>query len=39
MITNITTDPLEVAKAAGLYAVVDSGGKANVVSAAVDFVF
>src|SRR5262249_42471573 len=31
VITNITTDPLEVAKAAGLYAVVDSGGKANVV--------
>ncbi len=29
--TNITTDPLEVAKAAGLYAVVDSGGKANVI--------
>jgi ribose transport system substrate-binding protein len=31
VITNITTDPLEVAKAAGLYAVVDSGGKANVI--------
>jgi ribose transport system substrate-binding protein len=31
VITNITTDPLEVAKAAGLYAVVDSGGKANVM--------
>jgi ribose transport system substrate-binding protein len=31
VITNITTDPLEVAKAAGLYAVVDPGGKANVV--------
>ena len=29
--TNITTDPLEVAKASGLYAVVDSGGKANVI--------
>jgi ribose transport system substrate-binding protein len=29
--TNITTDPQEVAKAAGLYAVVDSGGKANVI--------
>ena len=31
VITNITTDPLEVAKAAGLYAVVDSGGNANVI--------
>jgi ribose transport system substrate-binding protein len=29
--TNITTDPLEVAKASGLYAVVDSGGKAGVI--------
>jgi ribose transport system substrate-binding protein len=29
--TNITTDPLEVAKAAGLFAVADSGGKAGVV--------
>jgi ribose transport system substrate-binding protein len=29
--TNITSDPLEVAKASALYAVVDSGGKANVV--------
>lgn len=28
---NVSTDPLEVAKAAGLYAVADSGGKANVV--------
>jgi ribose transport system substrate-binding protein len=28
---NVTTDPLEVAKASGLYAVVDSGGKAGVV--------
>lgn len=28
---NVSTDPLEVAKAAGLYAVVDSGGTANVV--------
>jgi ribose transport system substrate-binding protein len=28
---NVTTDPLEVAKAAGLYAVVDSGGKAGVI--------
>jgi len=28
---NVSTDPLEVAKAAGLYAVVDSGGKANVI--------
>ena len=31
MFTNITTDPLEVAKASGLYAVVDSDGKANVI--------
>ena len=31
VITNITTDPLEVAKASGLYAVVDSGGKAGVI--------
>ncbi len=31
VITNITTDPLEVAKAAGLYAVVDSDGKAGVI--------
>lgn len=31
VITNITTDPLEVAKAAGLYAVVDSGGTAGAV--------
>lgn len=29
--TNITTDPLDVAKASALYAVVNSGGKANVV--------
>ncbi|MCB8878865.1 substrate-binding domain-containing protein [Acidisoma cellulosilytica] len=29
--TNITTNPLDVAKAAALLAVVDSGGKANVV--------
>lgn len=29
--TNITTDPREVAKAAALYAVVDSGGKAKVI--------
>jgi ribose transport system substrate-binding protein len=28
---NVTTDPLEVAKASGLYAVVDSGGKAGVI--------
>jgi ribose transport system substrate-binding protein len=28
---NVTTDPLEVAKASGLYAVVDSGGTAGVV--------
>jgi len=28
---NVSTDPLEVAKAAGLYAVVDSGGKAGVI--------
>jgi len=32
VITNITTDPLEVAKAAGLFAVVDSGGKANAIT-------
>jgi ribose transport system substrate-binding protein len=31
VITNITTSPLEVAKAAGLYAVVDSGGTAGVI--------
>jgi ribose transport system substrate-binding protein len=31
VITNITTDPNEVAKAAGLYAVVDSGGTAGVI--------
>ncbi len=31
VITNITTDPLEVAKAAGLYAVVDSDGKAGAI--------
>ncbi len=31
VITNITTDPLEVAKASGLFAVVDSGGKAGVI--------
>jgi ribose transport system substrate-binding protein len=31
VITNITTDPLEVAKASGLYAVVDSAGKAGVI--------
>jgi ribose transport system substrate-binding protein len=29
--TNVTSDPLEVAKASALYAVVDSGGTANVV--------
>lgn len=28
---NVSTDPLEVAKAAGMYAVVDGGGKANVI--------
>jgi ribose transport system substrate-binding protein len=28
---NVSTDPLEVAKAAGLYAVADSGGKAKTV--------
>ncbi|WP_158816330.1 substrate-binding domain-containing protein [Methylocapsa sp. S129] len=28
---NVTTDPLEVAKASGLYAVVDSGGTAGVI--------
>ena len=31
VITNITTEPSEVAKAAGLYAVVDSGGTAGVI--------
>jgi ribose transport system substrate-binding protein len=31
VITNLTTDPLEVAKASGLYAVVDSGGTAGVI--------
>ncbi|MDQ2802871.1 MAG: substrate-binding domain-containing protein [Pseudomonadota bacterium] len=31
VIVNITTDPKEVAKAAGLYAVVDSGGTANAI--------
>jgi ribose transport system substrate-binding protein len=31
IITNITTDPTEVAKAAALYAVADSDGKANVI--------
>ncbi len=31
VITNITTDPLEVAKASGLFAVVDSGGTAGVI--------
>ena len=31
VITNITTDPLEVAKASGLYAVVDSGGTAGTI--------
>ncbi len=31
VITNITTDPLEVAKASGLYAVVDSGGAAGAI--------
>lgn len=30
VITNVTTDPREVAKAAALYAVVDSNGTANV---------
>jgi ribose transport system substrate-binding protein len=29
--TNVTTDPLEVAKASGLYAVVKSGGHAGVI--------
>ncbi|MBV8565163.1 MAG: substrate-binding domain-containing protein [Methylobacteriaceae bacterium] len=29
--TNVTTDPNEVAKASGLYAVVDSGGTAGVI--------
>jgi len=31
LITNITTEPGEVAKASGLYAVVDSGGTAGVI--------
>jgi ribose transport system substrate-binding protein len=31
VIYNVTTDPLEVAKASGLYAVVDSGGTAGVI--------
>ncbi len=31
VITNITTDPLEVAKASGLYAVAHSDGKAGVI--------
>jgi ribose transport system substrate-binding protein len=31
VIYNVTTDPLEVAKAAGLYAVVESGGTAGVI--------
>ena len=31
VLTNITTDPNEVAKAAGLYAVVDSNGTAGVI--------
>jgi ribose transport system substrate-binding protein len=31
IITNITTDPAEVAKTAALYAVVDSGGTAGVI--------
>jgi ribose transport system substrate-binding protein len=31
VITNVTTDPREVAKAAALYAVVDSNGTANVI--------
>jgi ribose transport system substrate-binding protein len=31
IITNVTTDPQEVAKAAGLYAVADSEGTANVI--------
>jgi ribose transport system substrate-binding protein len=31
VITNITTDPNDVAKASGLYAVVDSGGTAGVI--------
>jgi ribose transport system substrate-binding protein len=31
VITNITTDPNDVAKAAGLYAVADSDGKAGVI--------
>lgn len=29
--TNVTTDPVEIGKAAGLYAVADSNGTANVV--------
>jgi ribose transport system substrate-binding protein len=29
--TNVTTDPVQVGKVAGLYAVADSGGKANVI--------
>jgi ribose transport system substrate-binding protein len=29
--TNVTTDPREVAKAAAMYAIVDSGGTANVI--------
>jgi ribose transport system substrate-binding protein len=31
VIYNVTTDPLEVAKAAGLYAVAESGGTAGVI--------
>ena len=31
VITNVTTDPREVARAAALYAVVDSNGTANVI--------
>ena len=31
VITNVTTDPREVAKAAALYAVVDSNGTASVI--------
>jgi ribose transport system substrate-binding protein len=31
VITNVTTDPKEVARAAALYAVVDSNGTANVI--------
>jgi ribose transport system substrate-binding protein len=30
--TNVTTDPVEVGKAAGLYAVADSDGHANVIT-------